>query len=292
MRLALVGLLITTAAAVSAGETASKEAGVPILFIDHSCGGQLLAPAGPQVPVAGLPTSQCIYTSHPNGGGLRDLLSQSGYEVHEASYGSLVGQDTDIHDWHAKFRDQMERILRTRQQDELLPDGRTNRIVAFKSCFPNNDFKSAGTEPGDPDATELTVANAKAAYRSLLPYFAEQPEVLFIAMTAPPLVKPQPRGLSQKVKGWFSGSGPDASLARQFNAWLSDSQNGWLADYEGHNVQVFDYYNILTDGNESGWSAYPTKDGRNSHPSSEGNTQAAKAFISFLKEALATAGNR
>ena len=113
-----------------------------LVFIHHSVGGHWLAAPGPE---AG---ANCIVTSHPNGGGLRSALEEQGYEVHEASYGSRVGQDTDIVHWPPKFRDQMDQILPCRHQDLPLPDGRRNRIVVFKSCYPNNAFVGPGTPPG------------------------------------------------------------------------------------------------------------------------------------------------
>ena len=259
---------------------------VQLLFIHHSCGGQLMAAEGPQVGGEPDTGERCIYVSHPNGGGLRAELEDAGYQVNEASYGSIVAEDTDIHHWRRKFAEKMDRILRTKRQDELLPEGQTNRVVAFKSCYPNNAFVGAGEEPGDPDAPELTVANAKAAYRSLLPLFREHPDVLFVAFTAPPQAEPVPRGLKEKIKTLFKGKPKSAELARVFNTWLADPDDGWLADYDLPNVVVFDYYDILTGHGETDWSAYPTYDGRDSHPSSEGNRQAAEAFVPFLEEAL------
>src|SRR4051794_4089686 len=60
-----------------------------LLFIHHSCGGQLLTDPGPEKEKA-----NCIYESHPNGGGLRKKLIEQGYLVHEASYGSEIGEKT------------------------------------------------------------------------------------------------------------------------------------------------------------------------------------------------------
>ena len=85
---------------------------VPLLFIHHSCGGQLLAPEGPEHERA-----RCIYETHPNGGGLRGRLEKQGYEVHEASYGSEIGEATDLFDWLPKFQAKMERLLRIDQND-------------------------------------------------------------------------------------------------------------------------------------------------------------------------------
>ena len=57
------------------------DAGRPLdlVFIHHSCGGHLLASAGPD------DGTNCIYTTHPNGGGLRARLEGGSYRVHEAS---------------------------------------------------------------------------------------------------------------------------------------------------------------------------------------------------------------
>jgi hypothetical protein len=255
-----------------------------LLFIHHSCGGQLLADPGPEVGGSRATGDLCLHVSHPNGGGLRSDLEKAGFKVHEASYMSAVGEDTDFCHWNRKFRDQMNIILRTERQDVLLPEGQTNAIVVFKSCYPNNAFVAAGAEPGDPDSCERTVANAKAAYRALLPYFAQHPETLFVAFTTPPLAEPKPVGITATFKAFFKPR-PTADLAREFNAWLVD---GWLADRCPRNVVVFDYYGVLTDHGATNWSAYPTQAGRDSHPSSAGNRRAAEAFVPFLIEAWRT----
>jgi hypothetical protein len=253
---------------------------VNFLFIHHSCGGQLLADLGSDQG------SKCIYVSHPNGGGLRTKLEGIGFQVNEASYGSIVGDKTDIRHWNQKFRDQMDRILHTKNQDELLPDGVTNKIVAFKSCYPNNHFVATGQEPGDPDSQELTVANAKAAYRAVLPYFEKQPDVLFVAFTAPPLAHAPVRGFKGFVKRILKGAPKHPDLARQFNTWLSDRENGWLGGNKLSNVVVFDHYDVLTGNGKSNSLVYPTGGGYNSHPSSEGNSAAADSFIPFIQESL------
>ena len=70
--------------------------------------------------------------------------------MHEASYGSVVGEDTDLFHWADKFRGQMDLVLRTDRQDTTYPDARRNQIVVFKSCFPNNEFEAEGEPPGNP----------------------------------------------------------------------------------------------------------------------------------------------
>jgi hypothetical protein len=259
-----------------------------LLFIHHSCGGQLFAPPGGEIG------TNCIYSSNPNGGGLRARLEQNSYEVREASYGSRIGENTDIFDWLPKFRDQMDQVLSCDFQDTRCPDNRRNQIVVFKSCFPNNNFASAGVPPGNPSGPELTVWNAKAAYTELLGEFRKHPEVLFVCVTAPPLAPktpPQPlwKQLAKKLLGRGDHRAAAASLAREFNNWLGD-RDGWLKDSPLTNVVVFDYYDILTGNGASNFSLYPTGAGLDSHPSREGNEKAAEAFVPFLNRAVRRAG--
>lgn len=258
------------------------------LFLHHSCGGELLATLG------AADGTNCIYTSHPNGGGLRVLLENSSYEVHEASYGSQLGERTDIFDWPPKFRSQMNQILACDLQDTLLKNGIRNQIVAFKSCFPNNEFESEGVSPGNPAGPELTVWNAKAAYTSLLDEFRKHPDVLFVCVTAPPLAAqtpPQPawKRLAKRILGRAGHLEESGPLARRFNNWLADT-NGWLRDYPLKNVVVFDYYDMLTGHGASNFCQYPTGGGYDSHPSSEGNRLAAVAFVPMLNRAVRRAG--
>ena len=255
---------------------------VHLLFIHHSCGGQLLADKGAQVG------DNCIYKSHPNGGGLRALLQENNYIVHEASYGSLIGDKTDICHWNAKFRDHMDKILTCKEQDTFFDDGTKNKIIIFKSCFPNSWIESDGKEPGNADSCEKNMASYKAAYKNVLAYFKEQSDTLFVAVTAPPLAKPVlfKKGKALEFLKAITGR-PDTIekvglRTRVFNNWLKDVENGWLKAYELKNVVVFDYYDVLTNHGESNWSRYPTQGGRDSHPSSEGNQKAAIEFIPFL----------
>lgn len=254
-----------------------------LLFIHHSCGGQLLAPPGVDEG------TNCIYATHPEGGGLRAQLEKNGYAVHEASYGSRVGDRTDLFDWLPKFRDQMQEILSCDMQDSSLPSGRRNEVVIFKSCFPNNLFRGQGTPPGDAAGDELTVWNARAAYAGLLEEFKARPEVLFVSMTAPPLA-PGPRSqpvwrvLLNRMRGRVA-SDASAAWARQFNNWLS-AKDGWLRDYPLENVVVFDLYDVLTNYGESNLAAYPTRGGYDSHPNREGNARVTEAFVPFLNQAV------
>jgi len=266
-----------------------------LLFIHHSVGGTLLADPG--VPLE--EGARCIYRTHPNGGSLRSLLEQEGYEVHETSYGSRIGDKTNLFDWLPKFRDDMDRIVTVDRNDLLYSDERRNRVVIFKSCFPNSKFVGQGTEPGNPAGPELTVANVRATMAALLAEFQKWPHVLFVYMTAPPLAP----GVFEerlwklavkKVIGrpiWAEEFAARAALARTLNNWIA-ATDGWLGTYPLKNVAVFDYYDVLTDHGASDLLRFPTEvDGvRDSHPSREGNSRAASEFVPFLNRAVRRAG--
>lgn len=116
-----------------------------VLFIHHSCGGQLLADIGEEYEYA-----RCIYKGHENGGELRKKLMDAGFAVNEASYGSVVGDKTDLFDWEPKFRKEMKRILDTRMNDATFNGTEVNDVVVFKSCYPNNRFEAEEDHPPAP----------------------------------------------------------------------------------------------------------------------------------------------
>lgn len=264
---------------------------IPLVFLHHSVGGQLLAAPGDDRG------KDSIYESHPEGGDLRNRLKESGYLVHEASYKSEVGDRTDTFDWLPKFRSQMPQILRTKMQDERLDEGERNEVVIFKSCFPNTKFLEMGKEPGKADGPDLNVANAKATMRALRDEFQRHPDTLFVYVTSPPLapkLDPQPlwKIAAKAVLGRSFGNAELATtgrLTRQFNAWLV-AKDGWLADYPHQNVAVFNYWNILTGEGQSDLLVYPTRGGFDPHPARAGNERAATAFVPFLNKAVRRAG--
>jgi hypothetical protein len=264
-----------------------------LLFIHHSVGGALLADAGPVKEI-----SRSILESHPEGGGLRAALAAQGYRVSEASYGSKVGDKTDLFDWLPKFRDQMDLIRKVDLNDDALPDGQSNQIVMFKSCYPNNRFAGEGDEPGDPAGPELTLANAKATLMALRDELAKHPDLLFVYVTAPPVAARVPKDrawkwLAKKILGRpapVEVVSRSAEVARQFNRWVA-APDGWLAGYPHKNVVVFDYYHVLTDEGASNFSRYSTgAAGGDSHPSRAGNEKAVKVLIPLLNHAVRRAG--
>jgi hypothetical protein len=263
-----------------------------LLFVHHSVGGQLLADPGPEVNVA-----ESIHTSHPNGGGLRKLLQAQGYQVSEASYGSAIGERTDMFDWLPKLQKDYDALLRTKLNDEKLPGDERNQVVLLKSCYPNNRFEGEGSAPGNPAGPELTVWNAKATMSALRDELQKHPDVLFVYFTIPPTAagyKPERlfKQVARKVLGKPSTAdvfAERAGLAREFNTWVA-SKEGWLKDYPLKNVVVFDYYDALTGSGASNFSSFPSGDGTDSHPSSEGQKQAAAAFVPFLNRAVHRSG--
>jgi hypothetical protein len=240
---------------------------VKLIFIHHSSGENWLA------------------DGH---GGLGRALDRNNYFVSDTNYGwgpDGIGDRTDIVNWPEWFTGpESGKYLKALYGESgqnapytrtLADPGGENRIVLFKSCFPNSSLEG---RPGDPPARGegLTVSNAKAIYRELLTYFATRPDKLFVVITAPPLQ-----------------DATHAANARAFNNWLA---RDWLAGYPGKNVAVFDYYNVLTGpGNhhrirnaaiehvsDQGGNTlhYPT-DG-DDHPSPAGNRKALAEFVPLL----------
>ncbi len=197
--------------------TAPPENTVKLIFIHHSCGENWL---------------------NDSDGGLGKALGKNNYFVSDTNYGwgpSNIGDRTDIVNWiewfaSSKTDKYMKALLKEKNQHSsytrnISDPGGNNRIIMFKSCFPNSEIKG---KPGDSPkkGRGLTVANAKATYLKLLSSFAKHPETLFIAVTAPPV---QDKSLSKNARG--------------FNNWLVYE---WLKNYKGYNVGVYDFYNTLT----------------------------------------------
>ena len=267
LSLLVTGLLPPRAARAQAPDPGAAAKPVKLIFIHHSSGENWLA------------------DEH---GGLGRALGRNNYFVSDTNYGwgpDGIGDRTDIVNWPEWFTvPESAKYLKALYKESgqhapytrtLSDPGGENRIVMFKSCFPNSDLEG---KPGDPPerGDGLTVGNAKAIYRELLGAFARRPDKLFIVITAPPLQ-----------------DATHAANARAFNTWLV---RDWLADYKGRNVAVFDYYNVLTgprnhhrfrDGeiehvtNQGGNTLFYPTDG-DDHPSPAGNRKATQEFVALL----------
>lgn len=247
---------------------APPEKPAKLIFIHHSCGENWLADGN---------------------GGLAKALQSNNYVVSDTNYGwgpYSIGDRTDILNWPEWFTGQNSPTILKALYGESNPNspyrrtlknpGGENRIIMFKSCFPNSNL--AGS-PGDGPAagSDLTVGAAKAVYNDLLSYFKTRPDKLFIAITAPPVQ-----------------DGSHARNARAFNTWLTTE---WLKKYTGKNVAVFDFYNVLTGSDNhhrltDNTIDYITDRGKNTlyyassrdddHPSSSGNRKATAEFVPLL----------
>lgn len=252
-----------------------------LVFLHHSIGQQWLSEP---------PDSAAQGEKHPNGGALRRMLEQSNYRVHDATYGSALGEHTDLFDWLPKFSSQMEAVLHIDRQDKRLAGSEQNQIVLFKSCFPNSFFQAAGVDPGSPNGPTLTVSNAKASFRALLSIFEQNPKTLFVFVTTPPFAASESEPLGKLLLKRLLGRPTAAArkkqavLAREFHDWVV-SPDGWLSKYASSNVVIFDYYAILTKRGTSLFLEYPSGNGFDSHPNTQANQLATTALVSFLNQA-------
>lgn len=220
-------------------------------------------------------------------GALAAAMQAHHYFVSDTNYGwgpDSIGDHTDIPDWPTWFTGPSSPTYLAALYDldeanspyarTIADPGGQNQIVMFKSCFPNSSL--AGLPDDPPDATPgLTVGHAKYVYNDLLTYFGTRQDKLFVVVTAPP-----------------NSDASTAANARAFNTWLVQD---WLAGYQGRNVAVFDFYNVLTgpdnhhrlvDGvvehvHTSGMdTAYYTSG--DDHPSVEGSRKATEEFVPML----------
>jgi hypothetical protein len=265
----LSGLMLGGHPQLSAAAQDPSPPGLPVklVFIHHSVGEGWLADGN---------------------GGLGEALGRNNYFVSDSNYGwgpQGIGDRTDITDWPEWFTgpqspaytQALYRLRETRSPftRRVRDPGGENRIVMFKSCFPNSELEG---RPADPPrrGEGLTVSNAKAIYNELLDYFASRPDKLFIAVTAPPVID---RRLGHN--------------ARAFNNWLTHE---WLSGYDGYNVAVFDLFNVLTGPNNhhrfhKGQIQHRVAGTRNTlfystgddaHPTPAGTRKATAEFVPLL----------
>jgi hypothetical protein len=224
---------------------------VRMLFIHHSCG-------------------ELLWRTYGNLSGALDAIN---IEPHDATYGDTIGEYTDVCDWYPKFHDQLELILTfncSSDQYYSSSSGVVNDIVMFKSCFPTSDISGPGSEPGDPESSEKTIANYKAAYNALLSIFRAHPDTLFIAMTAPPLARDG---------GWTAENG---QYAHEFNTWLV---NSWTTT--DRNIAVFDWFYILANPTDFALKTeYVGADPTDSHPNEAACLATTPIFVDWIDDVI------
>ncbi|OGS20612.1 MAG: hypothetical protein A2252_01025 [Elusimicrobia bacterium RIFOXYA2_FULL_39_19] len=199
------------------------------------------------------------------------------------SLGTIPGDNTDMNHWIRWFNDYLGNL-----KTFACASG-VNKIIMFKSCYPNSDISGDGTEPGDPFYAPDTITDDKAVYRHpsgsgntynnegyiykpLEDIFAENPDTLFIAVTAPPLCN-------------TDTTDANGHRARIFNNWL---KNDWLSSYNTahpglNNVAVFDFFDYLANADDA--VSYPNRlksiyggSTSDSHPNAAGSTYATQVF--------------
>jgi len=262
---------------------------VKLIFIHHSTGGNWLAAPNEEQPY----------------GGLGSALMNNNYFVSATNYGwgpDGIGDRTDIPNWPEWFTGQNSADVlaalyaeNTQNIDgfgswpRLATDpGGENKVILFKSCFPNSDLFGDPTDPPLPEPNDqYTVSNAKAVYNNLLTYFQTRQDKLFVVITAPP----QNRNAYAED---YQTPEHRAANARAFNNWLV---NDWLSGYPYKNVCVFDYFNVLTAqdnhhryyngaiqhviNTDYNFAAYPSGEW-DSHPNTAGQLKATEEFVPLL----------
>lgn len=238
-----------------------------LLFIHHSVGSNWLSSSN---------------------GALRDaledpVLNSYTFEVHDATYGDTIGDDTDVCDWLPKFQNQLNLVFYfDYSPDHYYTDpNEYNKIVMFKSCYPASDIDALGAPPGDPTSSTKTIWNYKAAYAACAKIFSKHPKILFIVVTAPP----RNRLASQytNTRGLY---------ACMFNEWLAGE---FVDEYRLktglNNVAVFDWFtNLLAEPKSDPVHPGALKEiyanGSDSHPNMAANVDATTLFIPFVNEAV------
>jgi uncharacterized repeat protein (TIGR01451 family) len=202
------------------------------------------------------------------------------------SLAAIPGDQTNMNHWIRWFNDYLDGVKAHGAADGV------NRIIMFKSCYPISNISSDGTEPGDPFSSSQTTTNYKAVYRHpngpgntylsggytykpLEDVFAENPNTLFIPVTAPP----------RHYAPSDATDDAEAHRAREFNNWL---KNDWLGSYNAahpglNNVAVFDWFDVLAYSDDHSThpnrlqAEYGGEDG-NSHPNSTANSDSTAVF--------------
>lgn len=200
-------------------------------------------------------------------GGLLDALRADGVVFHDINYGEavvdgyVIGDHTDIPDWPKTFNtpsyfEVVKKWERTDGQHD---------IVMFKSCYPNSNIKSG----------EM-LEQYKQHFNALLPAFRAHPDILFIGMSTPPLVK--------------ADTTPEAAkLAREWSRWLL---NEYAHDVK--NVKIFDLFDALAiaaDKQDANTLVPQFSSGRtDSHPSPEGARAVTRLFIPWFNRVVREVG--
>lgn len=202
-------------------------------------------------------------------GGLLDALHADGIKFYDINYeeavvdGYVIGDHTDVPDWPKTFN--TPKFFDVVKKWKLTAPQAHHDIVMFKSCYPNSNIK-----------TDAMLEQYKQHFMALLPTMQANPDILFIGMSTPPLVK--------------IGTTPEAAKrARQWSRWLTTE---YARDVK--NVKIFDLFDALAvadDKPDANTLAPQFSSGRkDSHPSDEGARAVTRLFIPWLNRVVREAG--
>jgi hypothetical protein len=217
-------------------------------------------------------TLSMVWLHHSTGdsilqGGLLDALKGNAVAFHDINYkqavvdGYVIGDHTDPPDFPRTFNEPKHLSV---VKGWGLPAGKQHDIIMFKSCFPSSNIKD-----------DAALEEYKKHYLSLLPTFKAHPDILFIAMSTPPLTR------------WETK--PDrAARARTWSKWVTTEYAKDL-----RNVKVFDLFDALAirEGRDNANTLVPqfaTARG-DSHPSREGAQAVTRMFIPWFNRAVRAA---
>lgn len=194
-------------------------------------------------------------------GGMQEALTEAGYQ----GYAPWWDGETDPQDFFGEFSDSDKWNIIT---EESLPHGEERDILIFKSCFPASDITS-----------DQMLEDYKDYYRELYPIYATHPDMLFVPMSTPPLLK--------------TNTSADAALrSLEFEDWLMD---GYVNDYQNFlgsqglegidNLSPFALHSLLSDDRgflAADFIADPSDD----HPNYYSGEVVGEAMVKHLNNSL------
>jgi hypothetical protein len=202
-------------------------------------------------------------------GGLLDALKADGMQFYDINYGEavvdgyVVGDHTDIPDWPKTFN--TPKLFDVVKKWELSGSRANHDIVMFKSCFPNSNITS-----------DAKLEQDKQHFISLIQTVRANPDILFIGMSTPPLVKRETTPAAAK-------------RARQLANWLTTE---YVRDVK--NIKIFDLFDALAiaDGKPDGNTLVPqfSTGPEDSHPSPAGARAVTRLFIPWVNRVVREAG--
>lgn len=262
--MALLAILAIGNPAAHAQWTNKPASTVRLCWIHHSCGSNW---------------THSTSTDPSYGGNLGQELNNNNYYITECDYDwdaepdDNLGNSTDTGDWHLWFNDtKMPYVYANSSHydwtNTIADPGGENTIIMFKSCYPLSEVGGG-------------IADEKALYNDLLPYFAAHTDKFFVLITPPAETHVSSWVLTEELCNWL------------VHDWLDEYDGG--AGYPHDNVAVFDFYNVLSEtdayhrvSNQVQHYNSPTADATSpyhdgdEHPNSDGNVKATREFVPLL----------